>query len=223
MIKTILDFLLHVDKNLILLTAKYGVWIYAILFGLIFIETGVVIMPFLPGDSLLFAAGALASMGSLNIFYLWLLTGFAAVLGDTANYEIGRMIGKKAFEPNREIKIFGFKVKTSKIFKPEYLKKTEDFYTKYGGKAIILARFVPIVRTFAPFVAGVGSMSYKKFISYNFVGGWLWVSLFLMAGYLFSNIPFVKDNFELVAVGIVLISVVPIFVEIIKSKLRKSK
>jgi membrane-associated protein len=223
MIKTILDFLLHVDKNLVLLTTRYGVWIYGILFGLIFIETGLVVTPFLPGDSLLFAAGALASMGSLNIVYLWLLTGVAAVLGDTANYEIGRLIGKKAFEPNREIKVFGLKIKLSKIFKPEYLKKTEDFYNKYGGKAIILARFVPIVRTFAPFVAGVGSMSYKKFISYNFVGGWLWVTLFLMAGYLFSNIPFVKENFELVAVGIVLVSVVPIFVEIIKSKLNKSK
>ncbi|MCW1948978.1 MAG: DedA family protein [Candidatus Shapirobacteria bacterium] len=223
MVKTILGFILHVDKNLLILTTEYGAWIYGILFVVIFVETGLVVMPFLPGDSLLFAAGALASMGSLNIFYLWLLTGMAAVLGDTANYEIGRLIGKKAFEPEREIKIFGLKVKLAKIFKPEYLKKTEAFYDKYGGKAIILARFVPIVRTFAPFVAGVGSMSYKKFISYNFVGGWLWVSLFLMAGYLFSNIPFVKENFELVAIGIVLVSVVPIIVEIIKSKVKKSK
>lgn len=205
-IKNIIDFVLHIDKNLIALAAQYGGWIYGILFGVIFAETGLVVTPFLPGDSLLFAAGALAAMGAMNIGWLWILMAVAAFLGDTANYWIGHYIGPKAFSMN------------SGLLKKEYLDKAQEFYDKHGGKAIILARFVPIVRTFAPFVAGVGKMSYGKFLSYNLVGGLVWVSLFLGTGYFFGNIPFVKENFEFVAVGIILVSVLPMAVEWWKSR-----
>lgn len=205
-VKTIIDFVLHIDKNLVILAAQYGGWIYGILFVVIFAETGLVVTPFLPGDSLLFAAGALAAMGSLNIGYLWLILALAAFLGDTVNYWIGHYIGPRAFSMN------------SGLLKKEYLDKAQAFYDKHGGKAIILARFVPIVRTFAPFVAGVGKMHYGKFLSYNLVGGLVWVSLFLGTGYFFGNIPFVKENFELVAVGIILVSVVPIGLEMVKKK-----
>jgi len=205
-IKNIIDFVLHIDKNLVLLAAQYGTWIYGILFGIIFAETGLVVTPFLPGDSLLFAAGALSAMGSLNIGVLWLIMAVAAFLGDTVNYWIGHYIGPKAFSMN------------SGLLKKEYLDKAQAFYDKHGGKAIILARFVPIVRTFAPFVAGVGKMHYGKFLSYNLVGGLVWVTLFLGTGYFFGNIPFVKENFEYVAVGIILVSVVPIVLEAIKAK-----
>jgi len=206
-LKFIVDLFLHIDKNLALVISQFGLWSYALLFFVIFMETGLVVTPFLPGDSLLFAAGALtASMGVFDIKLLWILMVGAAFLGDTVNYWIGHFIGPKAFEMN------------SKLLKREYLDKAQSFYDKHGGIAIVLARFVPIVRTFAPFVAGVGKMHYTKFLSYNAIGGLLWVSIMLFAGYFFGNIPFVKDNFHYVVVVIVLISVVPIAIEWLKSK-----
>ena len=223
LLKQFIDFFLHIDKNLAIIIQNYGILSYGILFLIIFVETGLVIFPFLPGDSMLFAAGALAANGSFNFLLLWILMGIAAVLGDTVNYWIGHFIGEKAFEPHHEITFGRFKIKLSKIFKPKYLKKSQDFYSKYGGKAIILARFVPIVRTFAPFIAGVSKMSYKKFISFNFIGGWLWVSLFLTAGYLFDNIPLVRNNFEIVALGIVGVSLLPILFEFLKAKVVATK
>jgi membrane-associated protein len=204
-IKYIVDLFLHIDKNLAIVIAQFGIWSYVLLFGVIFCETGLVIMPFLPGDSLLFAAGALsASLGSFNIWILWGLMVIAAFVGDTVNYWIGHYIGPKAFQMN------------SKLLKKEYLDKAQEFYDKHGGKAIVLARFVPIVRTFAPFVAGVGKMDYKNFITYNFLGGLTWVSLFTFGGYLFGNIPIVKENFHYMVVGIILISIVPIVMEMRK-------
>lgn len=221
-IKYLIDLFLHVDRNLASIIATFGAWSYVLLFGVIFMETGLVIMPFLPGDSLLFAAGALsASLGAFNIWALWGLMVVAAFLGDTANYWIGHTIGAKAFDPNFEFSFFKFRVKVSKVLKPEYLHKAQAFYDKHGGKAIVLARFVPIVRTFAPFVAGVGKMHYGNFISYNAIGGLAWVTLFTMAGYFFGNIPFVKQNFHYVVVVIVLVSVVPIVFEWLKAKREK--
>jgi membrane-associated protein len=209
--KTLIDLFLHIDKNLALVIANFGGWSYAILWFVIFMETGLVVTPFLPGDSLLFAAGALtASMGSFNILLLWGLMVTAAFIGDTVNYWIGHFIGPRAFT-----------MKTG-LLKKEYLDKAQAFYDKHGGIAIILARFVPIVRTFAPFVAGVGKMHYKTFISYNAIGGLLWVTLFTFGGYFFGNIPLVKANFEIVVVVIVLISVVPIVMEWWKSKKAQS-
>ena len=218
-LKNLIDLFLHIDKHLATVIQYFGMWSYVVLFGVIFIETGLVIMPFLPGDSLLFAAGALsASVEAFNIVTLWLLMTVAAFLGDTVNYWIGHTIGSKVFDPNFQFSIFNFQIKLNKFFKKEYLDKAQAFYDKHGGKAIVLARFVPIVRTFAPFVAGVGEMRYGKFISYNAVGGLTWVSLFTLGGYFFGNIPFVKHNFELVVVAIVLVSVVPMVWEWWKSK-----
>lgn len=206
-IKTIIDLFLHVDKNLAVVIAQFGGFSYAILFGVIFMETGFVITPFLPGDSLLFAAGALtASLDAFNIWLLWGLMMLAAFLGDTVNYWIGHYIGPKAFESK------------NRFLRKEYLEKAQAFYDKHGGKAIVLARFVPIVRTFAPFVAGVGKMNYGRFLSFNAIGGFLWVTIFTMAGYFFGNIPFVKQNFHYVVVVIVLVSVVPIVMEMVKGK-----
>lgn len=206
LLKTALEFLLHVDEKLILITDQYGALAYGILFAIIFIETGLVIMPFLPGDSLLFAAGALAAIGSFNIVYLILLCILAAFLGDTANYWIGHYLGREMAR------------RWPKIIKKEYMDKAEAFYEKHGGFAIVLARFVPIVRTFAPFVAGVGKMSYSHFLAYNIIGGVAWVSLFTLLGFFFGNLPFVQENFELAVVAIILISVVPIVIETIKAK-----
>jgi membrane-associated protein len=208
-IEFLIDFVLNIDQYLNDIIQGYGAWTYAILFLIIFIETGLVIMPFLPGDSLLFAAGTFAAVGSLNIFYLFFLLWFAAVLGDSVNYWIGHKIGPRAFEQD------------VRFLKKEYLEKTQRFYDKHGGKTIILARFVPIVRTFAPFVAGVGTMKYGRFFAYNVVGGFLWVGLFLALGYFFGNIPFVQENFELVIVVIILISVVPMVIEYVRGKARK--
>lgn len=205
-LKTIIDLFLHVDKNLVSLVDQYGVLVYGILFLVVFMETGFVVTPFLPGDSLLFASGALAAMGSMDIWLLYGLFLVAAIGGDTVNYWIGHYLGPKVFEGK------------SRFFKKEYLEEAEKFYEKHGGKAIILARFVPIVRTFAPFVGGVGKMNYSNFITYNIIGGLVWVSLFLFSGYLFGNIPFVKENFHYVVVVIVLMSVVPIFLEFLKKK-----
>lgn len=211
LLKGLLDFFLHIDKNLELIIAHYGALTYFILFFVIFMETGFVVTPFLPGDSLIFAAGTFAARGSFNVGFLYLMLLLAAFLGDTANYWIGHYIGPKAFEGN------------NKFLKKEYLHKAQAFYDKHGGAAIILARFVPIVRTFAPFVAGVGKMDYRRFLIFNLVGGIAWVSLFLFAGFFFGNIPFVKHNFEYVMVVIVLISVVPMFWEWFKSRKEKAK
>ena len=195
----IIDLFLHLDEYLAKIISDYGAWTYGILFAVIFFETGLVVMPFLPGDSLLFAAGTFAALGSLNVWGLIGLLIIAAVGGDAVNYSIGHYLGERAYN--------------IKWIKKEYLEKTHAFFEKHGGKAIFLARFVPIVRTFAPFVAGIGKMSYGYFATYNVVGGITWVVLFTLLGYFFGNIPFVKRNFELVIVVIILISVVPMFVE----------
>ncbi|KKT40751.1 MAG: hypothetical protein UX47_C0002G0052 [Candidatus Collierbacteria bacterium GW2011_GWA2_46_26] len=202
----ILDFFLHIDKNLVLVIAQYGTMTYLILFLVIFMETGLVITPFLPGDSLLFAAGALAAMGSFNLLFLYLLMVAAAILGDSVNYFIGDKLEKKIFDGR------------SRFFKKEYLEQAEEFYQRHGGKAIVFARFVPIVRTFAPFVAGISKMHYGKFVFYNIIGGISWVTIFLIGGYAFGNFPFVKENFHYVALMIVSISVVPILIEVGKRR-----
>ena len=212
-LKSIVDLFLHLDEYLNVVIQDYGTWTYAFLFIVIFIETGLVITPFLPGDSLLFAAGTFAALGSLNIYLMWGLLFVAAVLGDTANYWIGHKLGLAIFDTqNRWLK---------KVLKKEYLEKTEAFYAKHGGKTIVLARFVPIVRTFAPFVAGVGTMEYGRFISYHVIGGFLWVTLFLILGNFFGNIPFVKANYEFVIIGIILVSVLPMVVEYWKARNEK--
>lgn len=205
-IKFLIDFVLHMDVYLNDIIANYGVWTYGILFFIIFLETGFVITPFLPGDSLLFAAGTFAALGSLNPIYLFLLLSVAAVIGDTVNYSIGHYIGPKAF--SGEIK----------FLKKDHLDKTQEFYDKHGGKTIILARFIPIIRTFAPFVAGIGTMKYSKFISYNVFGGIAWVAIFISLGYFFGNIPFVQNNFELVIFAIIFISFIPPVLEFFKAR-----
>lgn len=202
-----MDLILHLDKYLGQLVATYGVLTYAILFVIVFAETGLVVTPFLPGDSLLFAAGAIASLGSLNIGIIWLLLVVAAVIGDTVNYWVGHFFGQKIVD-NPKIKFIN----------QEHIDKTEQFYKKYGGKTIVLARFVPIVRTFAPFVAGVGTMNYPKFITYNIIGGVLWVSLFIFAGYFFGNIPVIQKNFHYVIFVIIGLSILPIIYEYIQHK-----
>lgn len=207
--KTIVDIFLHLDKNLAMVISQYGVATYGFLFLIIFMETGFVVTPFLPGDSLIFAAAALSATSSLNIWLIYFLLMFAAILGDTVNYWIGHFIGPKIFEGEH------------KFIKKEYLIRTQKFYDKYGGQAITIGRFVPIVRTFVPFVAGVAKMSYKYFIIYNILGGVLWVSLFTWTGYFFGNLPFVKANFHYVVVVIILISITPIVYEFVKSKIRK--
>ncbi len=209
-----IDFILHIDVHLAALIARYGVWIYAILFIIIFCETGLVVTPFLPGDSLLFVAGALASVGSnhINVHLMLILLIVAAILGDAVNYTIGKFFGERLFSnPN------------SKIFKQSYLKKTHAFYEKHGGKTIILARFVPIIRTFAPFVAGMGSMSYKRFASFNVVGGIAWVSIFLYAGYFFGELEFVKRNLSMLIFAIIFISIIPAVIEVLRNKFKTSK
>ena len=201
-----IDFILHLDKYLSVIIQNYGTFSYFILFAIIFAETGLVVIPTLPGDSLLFAAGTFAALGSLNVFILFLLLAAAAILGDTINYSTGKFLGSRAFK------------KYPKIFKKDYLKRTEKFYEKYGNKTIVLARFVPIVRTFAPFVAGVGKMSYLKFLAYNVIGGILWVALFIFGGYFFGNMPIIKNNFSAAIYLIIIFSLVPIMVEIWRHK-----
>jgi len=212
-IKILVDLFLHLDTHLSAVITQYGVWTYGLLFVVIFIETGLVVVPFLPGDSLIFAAGTFASLGSLNIWLLFLLLAIAAVVGDTVNYWIGHYLGDRAYQ--------------IKWIKKEYLDRTHGFFDKYGNKTIFLARFVPVVRTFAPFVAGIGRMSYADFFSYNVFGGISWVALFSFAGYFFGNIPFIRDHFSLVVVAIVLISLIPMVVEGLKvrseSKRAKTK
>ena len=213
LIQTIIDLFLHLDKHLGNLIQQIGAWTYVPLFFVIFMETGFVITPFLPGDSLIFAAGTLAALpeSPLNIVVLFLGLAAAAILGDTVNYWIGHYIGPRVF--------------TEKIpfLKKEYLDRTHKFYEKHGGITIFLARFMPIIRTFAPFVAGVGAMSYGRFITYNVIGGLAWTALFTFVGYFFGNLEIVQKNFSLVIVAIVLISVVPILFEMIKNQLAKKK
>ncbi len=212
-VQFIIDFLLNTSDYLKIWVQDYGVWIYAILFLIIFCETGLVVTPFLPGDSLLFMSGALAAVADnhMNVHVLVLILIVAAVLGDAVNYTIGKFFGEKLFgNPD------------SKIFKQSYLEKTHNFYEKHGAKTIILARFVPVVRTFAPFVAGMGSMSYKRFAFYNVIGGVAWVTVFTYLGYLFGTIPFVENNLSFIALAIIIISVVPAIVEVLRHK-RQSK
>ena len=209
-IKSVIDFVLHLDVHLSGLIQAYGLWTYLILFAVIFCETGLVVTPFLPGDSLIFAAGTFAARGDLKVVVLFLLLAAAAVIGDSVNYWIGKIIGPKVFQKEN-----------SRIFKKQYLDRTHRFYEKYGAETIIIARFVPVVRTFAPFVAGIGRMTYGKFLSYNVIGGVAWVALFTFGGYFFGNIPFVKKNFSLVIIAIILLSLVPVLYEFLKHRKKK--
>ena len=206
-ISRVVDIILHLDKYLSTLIQNYGLWTYAILFTVIFVETGFVVMPFLPGDSLLFAAGTFAALKALNVWWLFLLLSAAAVLGDTVNYWVGHFVGPRVFTKEK-----------SRFFKKEYLERTHRFYEKYGAETIIIARFVPIIRSFAPFVAGIGSMSYWKFISYNVIGGIGWVAVFVFGGYFFGNIPLVKNNFGIVIIAIIIISTIPAAVEFLRHR-----
>ncbi|MFA7228347.1 MAG: DedA family protein [Melioribacteraceae bacterium] len=205
------DLFLHLDKHLSEITKLYGTLTYIIPFLVIFAETGFVFTPFLPGDSLLFAAGTFAALGSFDVNILFLALVTAAILGDTVNYWIGHYLGMKLFEKN------------NRFLKKEYLDRTHKFYEKHGGKTIILARFIPIVRTFAPFVAGIGAMTYTKFISYNIIGGILWCGLFIYGGYFFGNLPFVKNNFSLVIIAIIIISVLPMITEYLRHRISRNK
>lgn len=203
----LIDFILHIGDHLQELVNNYGNWIYAILFAIVFCETGLVVLPFLPGDSMLFAAGAIAAVGGMNIFVLMGLLIVAAILGDFVNFEIGKHFGKRLFaNPN------------SKIFKQSYLQKTHDYYDKYGGRTIIIARFIPIVRTFAPFVGGMGNMKYSEFVRYNIIGAVAWVVTFSLLGYFFGQLPFVKEHFSWIMIGIIVVSVVPMVIEIIRHR-----
>jgi len=201
LILQIIDFILHADEYLNEIIALYGAWTLALLFLIIFLETGFVVTPFLPGDSLIFAAAAFAARGALNIWWIFILLSVAAIAGDTANYWIGRRVGAKAY--SGEIK----------WVKKEYMQRTHKFFEKHGGRAIFLARFVPIIRTFVPFVAGISQMPYGFFIRWNIIGGITWVAVFSLLGFFFGNIPFVQQNFELVILAILVISVIPVFIE----------
>lgn len=207
----IIDFILHIDIHLGEIIAQYGLFSYAILFFILFAETGFILTPFLPGDSLLFAAGAFSAIGSFNIFVLLALLWTAAFVGDSVNYWVGRYFGQKIID-NPKIPI-----------NQAHIDKTQKFYDKHGGKTIFWARFMPIIRTFAPFVAGVGRMEYRKFVYYNAIGGFVWVFGFTLMGYFFGSIPAVKENFSLVIIGIILLSFIPMFFEIVRAKLNKTK
>ncbi|MFR1236074.1 MAG: DedA family protein [Barnesiella sp.] len=213
-VQFLFDFIIHINVHLAQLVSEYGIWIYAILFIIIFCETGLVVTPFLPGDSLLFVAGALCALpdNGMNVHLIVLLLVLAAILGDLSNYLIGRLFGRKLFsKPD------------SKIFKQSYLEKTHRFYEKYGGKTIILARFVPIVRTFAPFVAGMGHMSYRHFSLYNVTGGIVWVALFIYAGYIFGGMDLVQENLKLLIVGIIFVSILPAVIEVWRNKRKAAR
>lgn len=207
----LIDFILHVDQHLVEFVTNYGIWIYAILFMIIFVETGLVVMPFLPGDSLLFAAGALASTGAMDPWILGVLLFVAAVLGDTLNYHIGKYIGPRVFETQ------------SRWINKEYLYKTQAFFEKHGGKTIIFARFIPFARTFAPFIAGVSQMHYRTFLMFNVIGAFFWISSFIFLGYQFGNLPVMKDNFTYVIFGIIILSVMPAVIAFIRERMQKSK
>ncbi|MBN3860518.1 DedA family protein [Neisseriaceae bacterium PsAf] len=211
MIATLIDFVLHIDQHLNFLVQNYDKWIYLILFVIVFCETGLIVTPFLPGDSLIFAAASIAAIGGMNIYLLWAIIIIAAIFGDAVNFSVGKYFGEKLFSnPN------------SKIFKQKYLIDTQNFYAKHGGKTIIIARFIPIIRTFAPFVAGMGKMNYSKFFLYNVVGALFWVTFFCIAGYFFGNTEIVQKNLSLVLIAIILISVLPVIIVFIKDKLSKS-
>lgn len=211
LLQTMFDFILHIDVHLAAMVATYGIWIYAILFLIVFCETGLVVTPFLPGDSLLFVAGTLAATGQMNPHTLVGLLIVAAILGDAVNYSIGRLFGQRLFSNPQ-----------SRIFRQAYLERTHAFYERHGGKTIILARFVPIVRTFAPFVAGMGKMSYRHFALFNVTGGIVWVTAFVYAGYWFGNMPVVKQNLELLILGIIFVSVLPGLIEYWRQRRRKN-
>jgi membrane-associated protein len=206
LLRDIVDLFLHLDRHLSEVISEYGTWTHLILFLIVFCETGLVVTPFLPGDSLLFAAGTFAALGALDLWLVVILLIVAAIIGDTVNYWIGAYIGPRAFRGD------------IRFLRKEYLDRTHAFYEKHGGKTIILARFVPIIRTFAPFVAGVGAMSYPKFITYNVVGAVLWVGLFVLGGYFFGNIPVVRENFTLVILAIIALSVMPIALEALRGR-----
>jgi membrane-associated protein len=206
LLRSLADFFLHLDKHLSQIISQYGIWTHLILFLVVFCETGLVVTPFLPGDSLLFAAGTFAALGALDLWLVVILLIVAAIVGDSVNYWVGASIGPRAFRGD------------IRFLRKEYLDRTHAFYEKHGGKTIILARFVPIIRTFAPFVAGVGAMSYSKFITYNVVGAVLWVGLFVLGGYFFGNIPVVRDNFSVVILAIIAISVMPIAIEALRAR-----
>lgn len=207
LLRTLIDLILHLDSHLQELVRDYGVWVYAILFLIIFCETGLVVTPILPGDSLLFVAGALAGAGAMNVHLLALLLCIAAVLGDAVNFWVGHYIGPKVF-----------KYEDSRFFKKAYLEKAHAFYEKHGGKTIILARFIPIVRTYAPFVAGVSRMDYRQFVAYNIIGAIIWVGSLTYAGYFFGNIPWIKQNLTLVIISIVFLSILPAIIEYLRSR-----
>jgi membrane-associated protein len=208
LIAQVWDLFVHLDRHLADIIAAYGAWTYLLLFIIVFCETGLVVTPILPGDSLLFAAGALAATGALNPVYLFVLLAVAAILGDTVNYAIGKSIGPRVFREN------------IRFIKKEYLFRTQEFYQRHGGKTIFLARFVPIIRTFAPFVAGVGTMTYRRFVAYNVFGGAVWTGLFIFAGFRFGSLPAVKENFTLVILAIVFISILPIVIEYLRQRAR---
>ena len=207
-----LEFVLHLDRHLLELCASYGTWVYAILFGIIYCETGFVVTPFLPGDSLLFAVGSLTAINALDFPSVAALLIAAAILGDNTNYWIGNYIGPKVFHKER-----------SRFLNKEYLLRTHRFYERHGGKTVILARFLPIIRTFSPFVAGVGTMKYRRFLLFDVIGGMLWVGLFVTAGHFFGSIPIVKNNFSLVIIALILIPGIPSVVEFVRIQLKKRK
>ncbi len=210
--ESVFDFVFHLDTHLGYILENLGVWSYLVFFAIIFCETGLVVTPFLPGDSLVFALGTFAAAGSLNLGWLFVVLCAAAVLGDSANYAVGKYLGSLIL-----------KRQGAWFLKKEHIDRTHRFYEKYGAKTIVLARFVPIVRTFAPFVAGVGDMRYLRFFSYNVVGGVLWISLFLLVGFFFGNIPLVKKNFTMVILAIIIISILPAVVEVLKEKCRQKQ
>jgi membrane-associated protein len=207
LIKLLIDIILHLDRYLDVIIRDYGMWTHAILFAIIFLETGLVVTPFLPGDSLLFAVGTFAALGSLDLYVVIISLSVAAVLGDTVNYWIGNLAGPKVFHNEK-----------SRFFKREHLERTHAFYEKYGGKTIIIARFVPIIRTFAPFVAGIGSMTYGHFLAYNVIGGLSWIIGLVLSGYFFGNIPIVRRNFSLVIMAIIIISILPGVIEFVRAR-----
>jgi membrane-associated protein len=212
LITQIIDFILHIDVHLDAIIQSYGTLTYVLLFGIVFCETGLVVTPFLPGDSLLFATGAFAARGSLDVWIVIVLLSIAAILGDTANYWIGARIGPKVFHRD-----------DVRFLNRKHLERTHEFYERYGGKTIVIARFIPIVRTFAPFVAGIGKMSYLRFLTYNVVGGIAWVLIFVLGGFYFGNIPVVKRNFTFVIMAIIVISVLPAVIEVIRQHLRSKE
>jgi membrane-associated protein len=203
LLKSLIEIVLHLDVHLDLVIRNYGIWTYGILFLIIFLETGLVVTPFLPGDSLLFAGGTFAALGSLDVWWLVIFLSIAAIIGDTVNYWIGYTLGPKVF---------------SRFLNKNHLNRTHQFYEKYGGKTIIIARFIPIIRTFAPFVAGIGSMTYGCFIIYNIFGGISWVLIFVLGGYFFGNIPFIRQNFSFVIIAIILISILPGIIEFLRHR-----